>query len=165
MKRGYTREEFIEKLHQLQRIYPLTFFGTDIITGFLEETDSDFEDTYKFLSDSPISKFHVFRFSQREKTAAHFMAKKMKEPNPVQKSKRAKVLLELSNKKYQKFLEKHIGKTFPALFLERRVDGFQEALLNNQIPAMIETNKNLTGAIESVRVGKIQNSQLLGKLG
>ncbi len=164
MKRGYTREEFIEKLHKLQKIYPLTFFGTDIITGFLEETDRDFQDTYNFLKDSPISRFHVFRFSRREKTAAFFMAKNLKEPTPTQKATRAKALLELSNKKYQQFLEKHIGKSFPALFLEKRIDDYQEALLNNQIPTMIKTRKDLTGRIREVKIRKLLSKELSGTL-
>lgn len=164
MKRGYTREEFIEKLKTLEKIHPLTFFGTDIITGFLEETDSDFEDTYKFLKDSPISRFHVFRFSRREKTAAFYMAKKMKEPTPAQKNKRAKALIELSNKKYQQFLQKHINQTFPALFLERRIDRHQEVLLDNQIHAFIETSRDLTGEIVPVTVKNLKNDFLTGKL-
>ncbi|MBI4990700.1 MiaB/RimO family radical SAM methylthiotransferase [Candidatus Gottesmanbacteria bacterium] len=164
MKRGYTREEFIEKLKTLEKIHPLTFIGTDIIVGFLEETDRDFEDTYNFLKDSPISKFHVFRFSPREKTAAYFMKKRLKEPTPAEKNERAKSLIELSNKKYHKFLEKHVGITFPALFLERKIDGYQEVLLDNQIPAMIKTSKNLSGSIKTVTVDKMQNSELVGKL-
>ena len=77
MRRGYTREEFVEKLTEIKNIYPDAFIGTDVIVGFLEETDQDFDDTYNFLKDSPISKFHVFRFSPREKTAAYFMKKRM----------------------------------------------------------------------------------------
>ena len=163
MKRGYTCEEFIEKLDRLHRINPLAFIGTDIIVGFLEETDKDFEDTYNFLKDSPISKFHVFRFSPREKTAAFYMKKRLKEPTPAQKTKRAQVLIELSRQKYQRFLEKHIGKTFPALFMEKRIDDFQEALLDNQVPALIITTKNLTGEIETIKIEAIKEEKLIGK--
>lgn len=164
MKRGYTREEFLEKLNQLHQINPMAYLSTDIIVGFLDENDRDFEETYNFLRCSPISKFHVFRFSKREKTAAFYMAKRLKEPIPPIKAKRAKALIELSNKKYQKFLEKHVGKTFPALFLERKIEGYQEALLDNQIPAFIKTSKNLVGEIKTIKIKKMNSDKLFGEL-
>ncbi|MBI2616549.1 radical SAM protein [Candidatus Gottesmanbacteria bacterium] len=164
MKRGYTREEFIEKLQTLTSIDPFTYIGTDIITGFLEEDEKDFADTYEFLRDSPISKFHVFRFSRREKTAAYFMAKRLKNVSPQMKKKRAKLLGDLSQKKYQAFLQKHIGKTFPALFLEKREGEHQSVLLDNQIPAKIKTTKNRIGELTSVSITQYKNSELIGKL-
>lgn len=164
MKRGYSREEFMEKLNTLQKINPSSFIATDIIVGFLEETDRDFEDTYNFLKDSPIYKFHVFRFSPREKTAAFYMRKRLKEPTSGEKTKRAKILIELSKIKYQQFLTKHIGKTFPALFLERRMNGHQEALLDNQIPVYINTSRILTGGIYQVKIDELVKNQLFGRV-
>ncbi|MBI4991270.1 hypothetical protein HZB96_04225, partial [Candidatus Gottesmanbacteria bacterium] len=68
------------------------------------------------------------------------------------------------NKKYHKFLEKHVGITFPALFLERKIDGYQEVLLDNQIPTMIKTTKNLTGEIKIVKINKMTSDKLIGEL-
>jgi threonylcarbamoyladenosine tRNA methylthiotransferase MtaB len=164
MKRGYTREEFLEKLNQLHQINPMAFLATDIIVGFLDENDRDFEETYNFLRDSPISKFHVFRFSKREKTAAFYMAKRLKEPTAAEKIRRAKALSELSKRKYQAFLVKHLGKTFPALFLEKKIEGYQEALLDNQIPAFIKTSKNLVGEIKTIKIKKMNSDKLFGEL-
>lgn len=163
MKRGYTREECIEKLQTLSSIDPFTFIGTDIIVGFLEESEKDFADTYRFLRDSPISRFHVFRFSKREKTAASFMAKRLKNVSPSTKQKRAKLLSELSQKKYQVFLQKHIGHTFSALFLEKREHGYQSALLHNQISVTIRNTKDEKGTISPVHITEMRNGLLLGK--
>jgi threonylcarbamoyladenosine tRNA methylthiotransferase MtaB len=163
MKRGYTREEFLEKLNILQKINPLAFIGTDIITGFLEESDHDFTDTYNFLSNSPISKFHIFRFSPREKTAACFMAKRLTEPSPTIKIRRAKILSDLNRKKYEQFLAKHLNLSFSAIFLDRRVEDYQEVLLNNQIPALIKTSKNLAGKIKQIKVEMLRMGKLFGR--
>lgn len=162
MKRGYTREEFMEKLDVLNKVRPLTFIGTDIIVGFLEETDRDFADTYEFLEKSPISKFHIFRFSRRESTAAYFMAKRLHEPPPAVKMKRAKALADLSRKKYQAFLMSHVGKTFPALILESNKNGYHDGLLDNQIPVRIKTNSSAVGNIQEVTIKKVQNGNLVG---
>lgn len=164
MRRGYTREEFSEKLHQLHTINPFAFIGTDIIVGFLEETDHDFRQTYEFLEQSPISKFHIFRFSPREKTAAYYMKKKLEEPTVATKKKRAKALENLGKKKYIQFLQKHVGGQFAALFLQRRIGGYQQVLLSNQIPAMIKTDKTITGDIKTIYIKQLKHDTLLGTL-
>ncbi len=164
MNRGYTRTEFLKKINAIQKINPMALIATDVIVGFLDESEKDFADTYNFLKNSPISKFHVFRYSSREGTAAYFMSKKLKEPPEEVKKKRAQVLIELGRKKYARFLGKHIGKIFPALFLDKKNNGLQVGLLDNQIPIMVKTSRNLKGTIKFVKAEKVQKYQLLGKL-
>lgn len=164
MKRGYTREEFVEKLNTIMSINPFAFIGTDVIVGFLEENDQDFEDTYSFLESTPISKFHVFRYSQREHTAAYYLGKRLKEPDPLTKEKRSKALLALNKQKYANFLLKHLGKTFEALILEKRENELQQGLLENQIPVKIKTIKNRVGEIQKVRIIDCKNDQLFGRI-
>ena len=107
MKRGYTREEIMEKLRSIERLNKYALIATDVIVGFLDETDKDFQDTYDFLEKSPISKFHIFRFSNRNNTSAHYMARNLKEPSNGIKMKRAKILAKLGKEKYEKFLKKN----------------------------------------------------------
>lgn len=164
MKRGYTREEFIAKLETFAQINPLAFIGTDVIVGFLEELDKDFEDTLDFLTRTPIAKFHVFRFSQRQHTAAFYLSKRLTEPTPSQKLARAKILSDLSARKYEEFQQKHIGKQFSALFLERRKDGYQQVLLSNQMPAYIRTQNDYTGEIKQVSLSAMKKGSLIGSL-
>ncbi len=161
MKRGYTREEFIEKLHTLTTIDPFSFIGTDIIVGFLEETDRDFEDTYTFLESTPVSKIHIFRYSPRQHTAAFYLGKRLKEPTPEEKLKRSKALHELNRRKYRQFQEKHVGKSFPALVLEQGKDGYKQALLSNQMPVAVKTGEESTGQIVTVKVESYKNGGLI----
>lgn len=164
MKRDYTREEIGEKLALIKHVNPLAFIATDIIVGFLEESDKDFNDTYTFLKASPIHKFHVFRFSSRLNTAAHYMKKRLNEPNHSQKKKRSQALLELSRKKYEAFIENMVGHTFNALFVGDVKDGYQKGLLNNQIPGLIRTNKSLSGRFKHVTITERKKGLLLGEL-
>jgi len=164
MKRGYTEEEILEKLHALQKINPLSLLATDVIVGFLGETKTEFEETYRFLEKSPLVKFHIFRFSKRKNTAAFYMAKNLKEPTEEEKKKRAKALAELCTKKYLKFLEKNLGRLSTALILNKQENGFYEALLDNQLPIVIEKNKDIMpGEIVKVKVERIKNGKLIGK--
>jgi threonylcarbamoyladenosine tRNA methylthiotransferase MtaB len=165
MKRGYTREEILEKLHALQKINPLSLLATDVIVGFLGETKTEFEETYRFLEKSPLVKFHIFRFSKRKNTAAFYMAKNLKEPGEEEKKKRAKALAELFAKKYQQFLEKNLGRLSTALILKKQENSFYEALLDNQLPILIEKNKDIIpGEIVKVKVERIKNGKLVGKI-
>ena len=164
MKRGYTRKELAEMLSELYKINPLSLIATDIIVGFIGEDDSDFADTVDFLQKTPINKFHVFRFSPRIKTAAYYLAKKIKAPDEKTKKNRSQFLIELSKKKYLNFLRKHIGLKMTALFLDVRKDQHQKVLLENQIPIMVNSNKNLNGQIKKVTIDTIKNGQLFGKI-
>lgn len=164
MKRGYTREEFLEKLHTLSELKSHTFIGTDVIVGYLEETDADFADTYDFLERTPISKFHVFRFSKRQHTAAFYLSKRLKEPTPQEKQKRAQALIELGRRKYTKFLDTHLGHTFSTLILEKEVEEGREGLLSNEIPVIVLGKKLKTGSIQNVKVEKIVEGKLVGKI-
>jgi len=164
MKRGYTTGEFLDKVTAIKKINPLALIATDVIVGFLGETDMEFQETYNFLKKAPIDKLHVFRFSQRKGTAAYFMAKKYNEPSEAEKKKRSKLLIELGKEKYQKFLKKHVGKEFRALFLKERIGEYQKCLLNNQVLALVKTKQILPGKIKFVRVNKLNKEQLVGKL-
>lgn len=163
MKRGYRSVEILEKLNKLRKINPDALIGTDIIVGFLEETEKDFNDTYNFLQVSPINKFHVFRYSARQNTASFYLGKRLTEPQSKIKAARSKSLIRLGEKKYSDFINSQINKIGKALFLQRRPDNsFQEALLQNQLPALIKTPHNLSGEIKNVKVTGIKNNRLVG---
>lgn len=164
MKRGYTREEFEEKLRRLADSVPLANIGTDIIVGFLEESDADFEDTYRFLERSPISKIHVFRYSPRQHTAAYYLGKRLKEPDPQTKSARARVLAKLSRQKQEGFLRGHIGIRSAALFLENCQEELRQAVLENGTRALIAgCSKEDIGKLSPVRITALRNGVLLGE--
>ena len=164
MRRGYTREEFEEKLSTLAKINPLAFIGTDVIVGFLEESDSDFQDSYNFLKKSPISKFHLFRFSPREKTAAYYMKKRLKNIPDNIKKKRVQALLKLSQNKYRRFLSKLIGKKFSALIINKNNHLFN-VLLDNQIPVLINSSNHLQpGVFINVSVEALKENKLIARI-
>ena len=165
MKRGYTREEMMEKLQKLHKINPLALIATDVIVGFLDETDKDFQETYDFLEKSPISKFHIFRFSNRNNTAAYYMAKNIKEPSSKVKIKRAKLLADLGKKKYEEFLKKNIGRTSSILFLNTKFEGQQEALLDNQLPIYVKVTKpTQLRQLYEAKILEYKNGRLFGKI-
>ncbi len=163
MKRGYTSAEILIKLDKLAELDECVLIGTDVIVGFPGETESDFSQTFEFIKKSPINKLHIFRWSPREHTATYFMAKKLKPVDEATKIKRAKILDELGRQKYQKLLASLVGQTFPALFLERQVEQYQEALLANQVRVLIKIDQIKAGDIKQVILEKLTDDYLYGK--
>jgi len=166
MKRGYASKDLLWKIKEIKKINSYAQIATDVIVGFLDESDNDFKETYRFLEKNPIDKFHVFRFSNRLLTAAFFMKKKFPVISNNLKIKRAKLLTNLSKKKYQQFLVQlqNINYRSQALFIDRFKNGYQQALLDNQVPAWIKINKRMTGEIKNVKINYLRNINLFGDL-
>ncbi len=163
MKRDYARDDVVLKLRQIALMNPHALIATDIIVGFLDETKKDFEDTLSFLEQSPFVRFHIFRFSSRNNTAAHYMRRRLREPTAGEKKARASALQKLHTRKMHDFLQRQIGWTSDALFIGAPEDGFQKAVLNNQVVACIPVNENLSGSMKRVTITELKNGILYGK--
>lgn len=70
MKRGYSREEYLEKIALLRELVPGISLSTDIIVGFPGETENDFEATLSLLEAVRFTNIFSFRYSPRPFTAA-----------------------------------------------------------------------------------------------
>jgi len=70
MKRGYTKEEYLEKIQMFRSFLPDMSFSTDIIVGFPGETEDDFEQTLEVLKTVRFTNIFSFRYSPRPQTAA-----------------------------------------------------------------------------------------------
>ena len=64
MNRRYTIEEFEVIVNRLRKAYSDVILTTDIIVGFPDETDEEFEKTFEFLSKIKFYKMHIFKYSQ-----------------------------------------------------------------------------------------------------
>ncbi len=70
MRRGYTREEYVEKIEEVRALMPNAGITTDIIVGYPGETDADFEETVAILEELRFDKVHVAAYSPRPGTIA-----------------------------------------------------------------------------------------------
>ncbi|MFH0772999.1 MAG: MiaB/RimO family radical SAM methylthiotransferase [bacterium] len=151
MKREYRIDDVIQRLIQIKTVHPHALIATDVIVGFLGETDEMFEKTYSFLESGPVSRLHVFRFSSRPHTAAHYLKKQLTEPSSKTKRERSNRLLELSKKKYQTFIESLIGVSFNALVIAKHIVGFK-VLLNNHVEGVLNSKHCLPGQMVHVTI-------------
>lgn len=70
MKRGYTADEYLEKVFLLKRLYPGTSISTDIIVGFPGEEERDFEATMEVVKVVEFDSIFSFKYSPRPGTLA-----------------------------------------------------------------------------------------------
>ncbi len=159
MNRHYTTNEFIEVVERLRRLYNDVMLTTDIIVGFPNETDKDFEITYNFLKKVNFYKMHVFKYSPRKGT----VASKMK--NQISgdiKDIRSHKLLELSTKNEKEYLKKYIGKNVYVLFEESDGD-YIKGHTQNYIMVKAKISEEKINKIEKVKVISLEDDYLIAQ--
>ena len=70
MKRFYTRESYLDLLSRVRSRIPGAGITTDLIVGFPDETEQDFEETYELLERARWDSAFTFMYSPREGTKA-----------------------------------------------------------------------------------------------
>ncbi|XP_075217891.1 mitochondrial tRNA methylthiotransferase CDK5RAP1 isoform X2 [Lycorma delicatula] len=71
MRRGYTRESYLELVNHVYDIIPDVALSSDFICGFCGETEEEFQDTLTLIREVKYSSTFLFAYSMREKTTAH----------------------------------------------------------------------------------------------
>jgi len=70
MGRGYTADQYQRIVDQVRQACPDIGLTTDVIVGYPGETDADFEETRKLMSEVDFDNAFIFRYSPREGTRA-----------------------------------------------------------------------------------------------
>ena len=160
MNRRYTTAEFGEVVRKLRSIYDDVILTTDIIVGFPNETDEDFEQNYDFLKSIKFYKMHVFKYSQRKGTVA---AKMKNQVSPEKKEERSKRLLKLSSDNEKDYLNEYVGKDVKVLFEEQ--DGeFVKGHTDNYIVVEAKGSEENLNKILTVHVEQSGEEKLVGIL-
>jgi tRNA A37 methylthiotransferase MiaB len=71
MRRGYTREVYLDLVERIQNITPEVGLSSDFICGFFGETEHDHADTLSLIKSVGYDMAYLFAYSLREKTHAH----------------------------------------------------------------------------------------------
>ena len=150
MGRRYTTDAFAHTVDALRAAMPEAAFTTDVMTGFVGETEEEFAQTCAFVRRIGFSKLHVFPYSQRQGTAAMRMPGHL--PNGV-KQERARRLIEIGQELEQAFLTSLIG-TRQEVILEQGKDGWMEGHARNYARLQVYAPDHLPGTCAWVRVEK-----------
>jgi threonylcarbamoyladenosine tRNA methylthiotransferase MtaB len=153
MRRRYSRDIFADRVKRLRESMPLAGIGADVIAGFPGETVKDFEDTYAFLNETPLSYLHVFTFSERPGTIAESLPDKVSQSDKEDRRRRLTALSEMKNIEFNHMNSGHITKV---LFERNRSEGYITGFTSNYIRVEHTWQSNLAGQIVKARLNSIQ---------
>ena len=111
MNRKYTKEQYLELALKLKQI-PDVSLSTDIIVGFPNETEEEFQDTLDVVKKVEFDQIYMFIYSKRNGTVAAKMEDKVTYEEKVDRLERLKKLYE---EILPKLNEKMVGKEYKLL--------------------------------------------------
>jgi tRNA-2-methylthio-N6-dimethylallyladenosine synthase len=113
MRRGYTREWYMNRINSIKRIIPDCAISSDFIAGFCGETEQDHQDTLSLMEWVGFDYAYMFKYSERPNTYA---ARNMTDDIPEEiKGHRLDEIMEMQHKLSLKSNIRDIGKTFEVL--------------------------------------------------
>lgn len=154
MNRHYTVEYYLDQIEDITSRFNKPFLGSDIIAGFVGETDEDFETTVENLKKSKLSQIHTFPYSIRKGT----IAEKLKGHLPDEvKEERATIIKQISVEKFERFLNSNIG-TEQEVLIEKRLnkDGKYKGVTRNYINVILDK-----GEFNTLKSIKLESNNIL----
>lgn len=159
MRRRYKREVFASRIHNIKRTMPDAFIGVDMIVGARGETQQRFQNSMDFIRDLPVSRLHVFPYSERPNTAALSLEMPV---SPQEKHLRARKLIELSDSKLREFESSFVGKTLNVLTERISKDKVASGFSENYIKVSFEDQCGKANIISKVQIVGIDDEGLKG---
>ena len=106
MNRKYDVAYFKDKIKKIRSIRPNISITTDVIVGFPNETEDDFNTTVNTIKEIKFTKLHVFPFSVRKGTVAETMENQIDEKT---KKERVHILMNISKELELDYMNKFVG--------------------------------------------------------
>jgi len=160
MRRKYSRAELRDFVTLAAARVPDICIGTDILVGTPGESESDFADTCSLLADGPFDYAHVFKYSERDGTAAVRMDGKVSED---EKNRRSAVIRALSGRKLAAFHAKYEDKAVEVLF-EMQENGLWSGYTGNYLRVAAGSDDILENELREVIVGRSCGDFVMGEL-
>ena len=161
MKRGYTKEWFLNRALKLREMIPDVSISTDIIVAFPGESDEDFEDTLDVMRQVKFEQVFAFKFSPRPLTkAAEFTNQIDSEIG----SERLERLQLMQDDILDEIAERRRDKVYPVYIDELRNSGFLAGRTDNNALVQIKGDENLLGQTVPIKITNPKRLSLYGEI-
>lgn len=108
MNRRYTTAEYRDAVDRIRACMPDAAITTDIIAGFVGETEEEHRETMRFVEEIGFARIHVFPYSRRKGTKADAMEGHL--PRAL-KEARTRELIALGERLEEAFVDRQLGRT------------------------------------------------------
>jgi len=149
MHRPYKAQQIKDAVDKLRAIKENPFIACDIIAGFPNESEADFEKTICMAKECNFSWIHAFPFSPRPGTEAYTMDNQI--PKHTAKM-RVQKLTELANKQKQTYVESCIGKEYSAI-VEKRESRELRVVTQNFLHLLVKVPQNCKNEYSPKQLG------------
>lgn len=147
MNRRYATSLFRERVEHIRRVMPHAFIGVDVIAGARGETELEWAEACRFIESLPVSRLHVFPYSERPGTAALHL------PDPVpqaEKHRRVEQLIAISDTKLRQFLDSQHGAERPVLWEHTVHDGMMQGFTDNYVRVQAPFDAGMVNRISTL---------------
>lgn len=149
MHRHYDTALFRHKIERIRQLWPDAFIGVDLIVGARGETAEEFARSLEFVKSLPISRLHVFPYSERPGTKALEIPH---EVSAADKHSRVNAMLRVSEQKMREFAEQFLGTVRPVLLEHGKPGEPMSGFTDNYLKVSVEAPAELDNTIVNVRL-------------
>ncbi|EOB1664354.1 tRNA (N6-isopentenyl adenosine(37)-C2)-methylthiotransferase MiaB [Campylobacter upsaliensis] len=161
MKRGYSKEWYLDRALKLRELCKDVSISTDIIVAFPGESEKDFEDTLDVLEKVRFEQIFSFKYSKRPLTKAATM------PNQIPEDIASKRLSFLQNRHAEildEITKKQENQTFEVLFEELRANNAVAGRTDNNFLVQIQGSEEMLGTMKQVKITNAKRMVLYGEI-
>jgi tRNA-2-methylthio-N6-dimethylallyladenosine synthase len=162
MKRGYTKEWFLNRALKIREMVPDVRITTDIIVAFPGETQEDFEDTIDVINQIRFDQIFNFKYSPRPNTAA-LELKEFEIPDEIGSARLIEVI-ELHKEHQSEHMHSNVGKTMKVLFESLKPNGEISGFSDNYCQVYVKGSDELLGHIAEVKITGATRTSLKGEV-
>ena len=149
MRRHYDSALFAHKVSRIKELIPDAFIGVDLIVGARGETPERFENSKQFVDSLPVTRLHVFPYSERPGTLALNIDYVVDKPA---KDRRTAQMLELSERKLAQFTRQFVGTVRPVLFEQPHAGAPMHGFTDNYLKVETAFHPSLVNEIAPVKL-------------
>ncbi|OQX59657.1 MAG: tRNA (N6-isopentenyl adenosine(37)-C2)-methylthiotransferase MiaB [Helicobacteraceae bacterium 4484_230] len=161
MKRGYTKEWFLNRVAKLRSMVPGVTVSTDVIVAFPGESEEDFEETLDVAREVKFEQMFSFKYSPRPLTEA---AEYEDFIDPEVASRRLSTLQKMQDSILDEITEGYLGKVFEVYFEELRPDGYVAGRSGSNVMIKVKGSEELLGKFFDVKIIKTARMVQIGEI-
>ncbi len=161
MKRGYTKEWFLNRVEKLRLESPEVTISTDIIVAFPGESDEDFADTIDVMKKVKFDQIFSFKYSPRPHTEAETFTNIVDDEVG---SERLSYLQSLNNEIIDEKNASRLGNVYRVYFEDLTRDNHVSGRSDNNIVIKVKGSEELLGQFRDVKITQIGRTILTGEI-
>lgn len=142
MNRHYDSAEYRELCKKLRETFKDATITTDVMVGFHNESEADFNTSLEYVKEIGFEKVHTFPYSERTGTAA---SKRGDNVPKEEKERRASIMIQETQKIRSAYFESIIGSEVMVLFENCVGEGIYQGYTKNYIPVRMKSDKDIIG--------------------